>query len=86
MFSPDTQYWIAQELTGVKPEYRGRGLGKWLKAEMLFHIKENLLETNFIHTGNADFNAPMMSINNSRGFKRHLTEKCYKIGADELVY
>ncbi len=81
---PDTPHWVAQELTGVKPDYRGRGLGKWLKAEMLFYIKEKLPKTIFIRTGNADFNAPMVSINERMGFKRHLSEKCYKIKMEEL--
>lgn len=84
IFSPDTPHWIAQELTGVMPDYRGRGLGKWLKAEMLFYIKHNLPESIYIQTGNADFNAPMMSINNRMGFKQHLTERCYKIKRNEL--
>ncbi len=83
-FSPDTPYWIMQHLTGVKQVYRGRGLGKWLKAEMLFYIKENLPETIFIQTGNANFNAPMLSINDRMGFKKHLTEKCHKIKLEEL--
>lgn len=82
--STDTTHWAVQDLTGVQPDFRGRGLGKWMKAEMLFFIKENLPETIFIQTQNADFNAPMMSINNRMGFKRHQTEKCYKINLDEL--
>ncbi|MCG3221649.1 MAG: GNAT family N-acetyltransferase [Candidatus Heimdallarchaeota archaeon] len=84
IFSPDSPHRVAQELTGVEPGFRGRGLGKWLKAEMLFYIKENLPKSIYIQTGNADFNAPMMSINNRMGFKRHQTEKCYKIKIEEL--
>ena len=42
LYNPQTKHVIHQELTGVKQEYRGRGLGKWLKANMLFFIKENL--------------------------------------------
>jgi len=84
IYSPDSPHWVVQDLTGVRPEYRGRGLGKWMKAEMLFYIKENLPETIFIQTGNAEFNAPMMSINKRMGFKRHLSEKCYKIKLEEL--
>ena len=84
IFSPDSPHSVAQELTGVSPDYRGRSLGKWLKAEMLFYIKENLPKSIYIQTGNADFNAPMMSINNRMGFARHLTEKCYKIETEEL--
>ncbi len=75
---------INQELTGVKPEYRGRGLGKWLKAEMLFFIKKELPETIFIQTGNAEVNAPMLSINEKMGFKRYHLDKFYTIKLDEL--
>jgi GNAT superfamily N-acetyltransferase len=81
---PDTPHWIAQELTGVLPKYTGRGLGKWLKAEMLLYIKENLPKTIYIQTGNAEHNAPMVSINERMGFRRHLSEKCYKIKLKEL--
>ncbi len=81
---PDTPHWVAQELTGVHPDQTGRGLGKWLKAEMLFYIKEKLPKTIFIRTGNADYNAPMVSINKRMGFKQHLTEKCYKIKLEKL--
>ena len=81
---PDTPHWVAQELTGVHPKYTGRGLGKWLKAEMFFYIKEKLPKTIFIRTGNADFNVPMVSINERMGFKRHQTEKCYKIKKEKL--
>ncbi len=83
--SKNRSYRINQELTGVKLEYRGRGLGKWLKAEMLFFIKEKLPEAILIHTGNAAVNAPMLSINRRMGFKKYLTERCYTIKLEELV-
>jgi len=82
--SKNRSHRINQELTGVKPEYRGRGLGKWLKAEMLFFIKEKFPEAIFIHTGNAEVNAPMLSINKRMGFKKHLIERCYTIKLEEL--
>lgn len=60
---------ITQELTGVKQEYRGRGLGKWLKAAMLLKIKEEFPEVTTVRTENATTNAPMLSINERLGFK-----------------
>ena len=36
IFFPDKPTMLYQDLTGVKEEYRGRGLGKWLKASMLY--------------------------------------------------
>ncbi|HUU78732.1 MAG TPA: hypothetical protein VMX55_10325 [candidate division Zixibacteria bacterium] len=74
-----------QELTGVLPERRGRGLGKWLKATMLLWIKENLPEVTTFITGNADTNAPMLSINERMGFKKYKEEKCYKFSVQELI-
>jgi len=75
---------VDQELTGVKHKYRRRGLGKWLKAEMLVFVKSNFPEAKFILTDNADINAPMLSINERMGFKLYNKEKCYTIKLDEL--
>lgn len=75
---------VNQELTGVKTEYRGRGLGKWLKAEMLVFIKNKFPDVEFVVTGNADMNEPMLSINDRMGFKKYLTEKCYTMKISDL--
>lgn len=84
LHSPKEGYCVNQLLTGVKPEYRGRGLGKWLKAEMLFFIQKKLPEVTLIHTGNAEVNAPMFSINERMGFRRYLTDKCFTIKLEKL--
>jgi len=77
-------YRVEQELTGVRDEHRGRGLGKWLKAEMMFFIRDELPEVKYINTGNADTNAPVVSINERMGFKRHQTELCYRFELEAL--
>ena len=84
-YSKSRSHKVDQLLTGVKTKYRGRGLGKWLKAEMVVFIKNNFPETEFISTGNADMNASMLSINERMGFKRFLTEKCYTIKLEKLL-
>ena len=38
-FNPKTPYRLGQGTTGVQEQYRGRGLGKWLKADMLMLIR-----------------------------------------------
>ena len=76
---------VDQELTGVKTEYRERGLGKWLKAEMLVFIKNTFPDVKYVITGNADMNAPMLSINERMGFREYLKEKCYTIKLVDLV-
>lgn len=62
---------IRQWMTGVKDVYRGRGLGKWLKAAMLERVRQELPQVEVVVTGNATINAPMLSINERLGFKPH---------------
>jgi RimJ/RimL family protein N-acetyltransferase len=83
-FTEDEPHKVQQMLTGVDPAYRGKGLGKWLKADMLLHVRDNLPEAKIITTGNADSNAPMLSINERMGFKRHVGEIVYKFDVAEL--
>ncbi|NHJ48233.1 MAG: GNAT family N-acetyltransferase [Asgard group archaeon] len=76
---------LAQRTTGVKKEFRGKGLGKWLKAEMLLFIKKNLPNATYMVTGNADHNAPMNSINQRLGFKPYYQETSHKFILKELI-
>lgn len=70
-YLPDLPQVVRQMLTGVRADYRGRGLGKLLKARMLLYIRKNYPAAKYVATGNADANAPMMAINNALGFKKH---------------
>ncbi|MHA1347075.1 MAG: GNAT family N-acetyltransferase [Candidatus Heimdallarchaeaceae archaeon] len=79
VYDPIKSHLATQMLTGVSPEYRQRGLGKWLKAEMLFKMKEKLPKVIAIHTGNAKINAPMLSINERMGFRTVLKVKCFSM-------
>ena len=73
-----------QHLTGVRSNYRGRGLGKWLKARMLFWAKDAYPEMRYVVSGNTDSNAPMLSINSRMGFKIHKRHVSYKYTVDHL--
>jgi RimJ/RimL family protein N-acetyltransferase len=77
-FIQDRPYKIYQELTGVKIEYRGKGIGKWLKSEMLFFIKQNYPDLKYITTSNSTVNEAMLSINRRMGFKLHEEKRTYK--------
>lgn len=57
-----------QEDTGVQPEHRNRGLGRWLKAANVLRLVETHPEVEAVTTWNAGSNAPMLRINHEMGF------------------
>lgn len=68
-YYPEQDWMIHQWMTGVRRPYRGRGLGKWIKAAMLLRVREEFPQVRIVRTGNAFSNAPMLSINERLGFK-----------------
>lgn len=62
---------IWQWMTGVRDRYRGRGLGKWMKAAMLLRVRADMPRIRIVSTGNATTNEAMLSINNRLGFRVH---------------
>lgn len=70
--------------TGVKPTYRGHGLGKWLKAAMLARVLREKPAIAYVRTGNADSNGPMLAINHALGFKPRMAEIWWELGLDKL--
>jgi mycothiol synthase len=75
---------IHQQFTGVLPNERGRGLGKWIKAAMLLHLKEIYPDAEWIVTDNAHSNDPMLKINRALGFKPYKTGVEYQVSRAEL--
>ena len=55
--------------TVVLDQHRQRGVGRWLKAAMYFHVRENLPELTRLRTGNAESNDPMLAINVAMGYR-----------------
>lgn len=75
---------IEQYGTAVFPEYQNRGIGRWLKAAMLEKILRDRPEATRVHTGNADSNAPMLSINTQLGFKPYVATTSWQVQTDRV--
>lgn len=75
---------IYQQFTGVRPDARGRGLGKWIKAAMLLHLRDIYPEAVWVVTDNAGSNAPMLKINRTMGFKAYRHGTSYQITRENL--
>jgi GNAT superfamily N-acetyltransferase len=75
---------VHQQLTGVRPDARGRGLGKWIKAAMLLRIRDLHPDVQWIATENAGSNEPMLAINHKLGFKQHRVGTAYQMTRERL--
>ncbi|GAB5492198.1 MAG: hypothetical protein Phog2KO_24130 [Phototrophicaceae bacterium] len=84
-YNPERSHRMGQGLTGVQESYRGRGLGKWLKAKMLFYMRDNFPDVEHVATTNASSNEAMLSINDRLGFKLYKHNTAYKIPVSELA-
>ena len=84
-WSPHKPEVLDQQFTGVDPAARGRGLGKWIKAAMLDHMRRVHPEARYVSTWNAVSNAAMLGINNALGFKLYRIGVEYQISRDELA-
>jgi mycothiol synthase len=61
---------LSQGDTGVRREFRGRGIATALKLKVIDYAKRNGYET--IETWNDSTNAPMLAVNTKLGFKRKI--------------
>jgi GNAT superfamily N-acetyltransferase len=64
--------------TGVDPEHRNLGLGRWLKAAMMLKFLDEHPDVKVVETHNADSNDPMLNINVAMGFKPTKHEVVYQ--------
>ena len=78
-WNPNRPEIVSQGGTGVFPEFRGLGLGRWLKAAMLARILTNRPEAKFVRTGNADSNAAMLGINHALGFAPYISRAVWQL-------
>ena len=76
---------VNQQFTGVLPSARGRGLGKWIKAAMLLHLRELYPDIQWVSTDNAGSNAPMLAINKKIGFRQYRAGREYQMTRDQVA-
>jgi mycothiol synthase len=79
MWNPNRPESAGQGMTGVFPEYRNKGLGRWLKAAALDKLLKERPQVRFVRTQNADSNAPMLNINTALGFKPYTSNILWQI-------
>lgn len=84
-WNPSDPEKLGQGSTGVFPEYRGHGLGRWLKAAMLDKVQQDRPEVKFVRTGNADSNAPMLKINQTLGFQPYFSNCVWQIETQRVL-
>lgn len=82
---PSKPTFVEQQFTGVDPDARGRGLGKWLKAYMLNFLRDRYDGLEWVSTGNANSNDPMLAINKKLGFKEFKGGSSYQISKEKLA-
>jgi GNAT superfamily N-acetyltransferase len=76
---------LRQDMSGVFPQFRGKGLGRWLKAAMLERMLKIHPEIKFVRTQNADTNAAMLRINNELGFKPYMTSILWQMEINQVL-
>ncbi len=70
--------------TVVLPAYRGRRIGRWMKAAMWQRLRAEEPEVTALQTGNAASNAHMLAINTAMGFRPTRMTACWQAGLDRL--
>ena len=84
VWNPNRSAILRQDMTGVFPEFRNKGLGRWLKAAMLDKVITDRPQVKYVRTGNADVNAAMLKINNELGFKPYHATAFWQIEIDKI--
>jgi mycothiol synthase len=79
---------IVQQLgTGVYPQFRRQGLGRWLKAAMLQKLQGEWPQGRFVRTSNDTTNAAMLKINRELDFRPYSSQTIWQIPtAQDLGY
>lgn len=82
---PNRPALVQQNFTGVFPEYRNRGLGRWLKLAMLEKVMRERPDVKFIRTDNANSNAAIRRVNARLGFKLYSSNCLWQIETHKVI-
>lgn len=83
-WNPSRPAILKQGYTAVLPDYRGNGIGRRLKAEMIRRIRETIPEAKVVRTGNDDRRKAMLRINSQLGFRHHMTQYGWELEVEVL--
>jgi GNAT superfamily N-acetyltransferase len=84
-WNPSRPELLRQGDTGVFPQFRRRGLGRWLKAAMLEKVLREQPQVRYVRTANADSNASMLKINNELGFKPYTSQCIWQVETSAVL-
>ena len=85
VWNPNRPEILRQDMTGVFPEFRNKGLGRWLKATMLAKVIKDRPEVKYIRTQNADSNAAMLKINTELGFQPYMANALWQVEVERVL-
>lgn len=85
VWNPNRPEVLRQDMTGVFPQYRNKGLGRWLKAAMLDKVLKERPQVKYVRTGNADTNVAMLKINTALGFKPYMAEALWQVDLQDVL-
>jgi len=84
-WNPNRPTLLNQGFTGVNPTFRGKSLGRLMKATMMERVLRERPQVEKIRTGNANSNQFMLAINNELGFKPYIDWTVWQIDTVKVL-